>query len=254
MPPSGIRRAGQSAFHPPLRDHTPQARPTGLRGLGARGSAPASGPRRPGPGPAPPSCPEVIPLHALTRQGRCAGPSAGTHPSTNRNHAPSRTTDRKDGRTRRRATRHQRRRNRRWRCPTGPGGRRDGSGCCGGGVRSEQCLRRGIGRHRDGGGAAADCGPAVAEVRGSHPARHRPRQSRADAAPGVQVVRTVARSTWTPGTTPAPRCVGRRRTGWELRQAATLHRQPLTLVNRLLAPRLRVCSASRTAGVGVQLF
>ncbi|MGI5134474.1 IS3 family transposase [Streptomyces sp. CA-106110] len=27
---------------------------------------------------------------------------------------------------------------------------------------------------------------------------------------------TVARSTWTAGTTPAPRCVGRRRTGWEL--------------------------------------
>ncbi|MFE5197926.1 transposase [Streptomyces sp. NPDC056601] len=35
-------------------------------------------------------------------------------------------------------------------------------------------------------------------------------------APGVQAVRTVARSTWTPGTTPAPRSVGRRRTGWEL--------------------------------------
>ncbi|MGA5039503.1 helix-turn-helix domain-containing protein [Streptomyces capoamus] len=48
------------------------------------------------------------------------------------------------------------------------------------------------------------------------PSRPPPRQSRADAAPGVQVVRTVARSTWRPGTTPAPRCVGRRRTGWQL--------------------------------------
>jgi hypothetical protein len=53
---------------------------------------------------------------------------------------------------------------------------------------------------------------------GSHPACHRPRQSRADAAHGVQVVRTVARSTWTPWTTPAPRSVGRRQTGWELRR------------------------------------
>jgi hypothetical protein len=42
----------------------------------------------------------------------------------------------------------------------------------------------------------------------------RPRQSRANTAPGVQVVRTVARSTWTPGAAPAPRSVGRRQTGW----------------------------------------
>ena len=62
----------------------------------------------------------------------------------------------------------------------------------------------------------ATAGCVVVSVGGSHPACHRPRQSRADAVPGVQVVRTVARSTWTPGTTPAPRCVGRRQTGWEL--------------------------------------
>ncbi|MEU9500501.1 DUF4145 domain-containing protein [Streptomyces sp. NPDC048196] len=67
------------------------------------------------------------------------------------------------------------------------------------------------------GGAVADCGSVVACAGSSHPVHRRPRQSRADAAHGGQVVRTVARSTWTPWTTPAPRCVGRRRTGWELR-------------------------------------
>ncbi len=86
------------------------------------------------------------------------------------------------------------------------------------GPRSRQCLRRGIGRHRDGGGAATDCGSVGACAGSSHPVHRRPRQSRADAAQGVQVVRTVARSTWTPWTTPAPRSVGRRRTGWELRR------------------------------------
>lgn len=35
-----------------------------------------------------------------------------------------------------------------------------------------------------------------------------PGGSRADAARGVQVVRTVARSTWTPRTTPAPHALG----------------------------------------------
>ena len=64
--------------------------------------------------------------------------------------------------------------------------------------RSERCLRRGIGRHRDGGGAVADSRPVGACAGCSHPVHHQPRQSRADAAHGVQVVRTVARSTWTP--------------------------------------------------------
>jgi hypothetical protein len=41
------------------------------------------------------------------------------------------------------------------------------------------------------------------------------RASRADAAPGVQVVRTVARSTWTPGTTPAPLTCGPTADGME---------------------------------------
>ena len=63
----------------------------------------------------------------------------------------------------------------------------------------------------------------------SHPVHRRPRQSRADEAPGVQVVRTVARSTWTPGTTPAPQCVGRRRTGWELGRV---------VVHEVLSPQL----------------
>ncbi len=45
-------------------------------------------------------------------------------------------------------------------------------------------------------------------ARNSHPVRHRPRTSRADTAPGVQVVRTVARSTWTPGTASAPHACG----------------------------------------------
>lgn len=71
-------------------------------------------------------------------------------------------------------------------------------------------------RLRDGGAPFASAGPVSGVRGGSHPVCHRPRQSRADAPPGVQVVRTVARSTWTPGATPAPRCVGRRQTGWEL--------------------------------------
>ena len=53
-------------------------------------------------------------------------------------------------------------------------------------------------RLRDGGGAVRECRLSVACVGCSHPVHRRPRQSRADAAPGVQVVRTVARSTWTP--------------------------------------------------------
>ncbi len=71
-------------------------------------------------------------------------------------------------------------------------------------------------RLRDGRGPRAGAGRWGVAVGNSHPACRRPRQSRADTAPGVQVVRTVARSTWTPGTAPAPRCVGRRQTGWEL--------------------------------------
>lgn len=47
-------------------------------------------------------------------------------------------------------------------------------------------------------GAVADRGSVVACAGCSHPDHRRPRQSRADAAQGVQVVRTVARSTWTP--------------------------------------------------------
>jgi hypothetical protein len=48
----------------------------------------------------------------------------------------------------------------------------------------------------------------VASVVGSHLDHLRPRQSRADTAPGVQVVRTVARSTWTPGAASAPHTCG----------------------------------------------
>lgn len=63
-----------------------------------------------------------------------------------------------------------------------PDGARHGQG---------RCLRRGIGRHRDGGGAVPGCGHIVASVVGFHLVHHRPRQSRADAVHGVQVVRTV---------------------------------------------------------------
>ncbi|MFF6993250.1 SDR family oxidoreductase [Streptomyces sp. NPDC010273] len=47
-------------------------------------------------------------------------------------------------------------------------------------------------RLRDGGIAVRECRRTVACAGCSHPVRHRPRQSRADAAHGVQVVRTVA--------------------------------------------------------------
>ncbi|WP_406318589.1 DUF6233 domain-containing protein [Streptomyces sp. NBC_00118] len=53
-------------------------------------------------------------------------------------------------------------------------------------------------RLRDGWGATGDCWCIGASVGGSHPDHLRPRQSRAVAAQGVKVVRTVARSTLTP--------------------------------------------------------
>jgi hypothetical protein len=89
--------------------------------------------------------------------------------------------------------------------PAPPGLRRRAPTCESGRAMSREprsaatlkaCLRRGR-RPRVPAGVVACAGS-------SHPVCHRPRQSRADAAPGVQVVRTVARSTWTPGTTPAP--------------------------------------------------
>lgn len=49
-----------------------------------------------------------------------------------------------------------------------------------------RCLRRGIGRHRVGGGSVPGRGHIVVSVVGSHPVHHRPRQSRADAAQGRQ--------------------------------------------------------------------
>jgi hypothetical protein len=83
--------------------------------------------------------------------------------------------------------------------------------------RSKTCLRRGRSGSRLAGAPFTSAGREWLVRESSHPVCRRPRQSRADAVPGVQVVRTVARSTWTPGTTPAPRRVGRRQTGWELR-------------------------------------
>jgi hypothetical protein len=69
------------------------------------------------------------------------------------------------------------------------------------------CLRRGTPRHRDGHGPAGGHRSIVADRESCRPACRRPRQSRAALPPGVQVVRTVARSTWTPGDKPAPpRC------------------------------------------------
>ncbi|WP_405842314.1 hypothetical protein [Streptomyces sp. NBC_01518] len=58
-------------------------------------------------------------------------------------------------------------------------------------------ARRCDGAEFSAGGAVRGCGPVVACVGCFHPDRHRPRQGRADEAHGVQVVRTVARSTWT---------------------------------------------------------
>jgi hypothetical protein len=56
-------------------------------------------------------------------------------------------------------------------------------------------------------GSHASTGPKWLSM-GCHPVCRRPRQSRAALPPGVQVVRTVARSTWTPGGKPAPLTCG----------------------------------------------
>jgi hypothetical protein len=62
-------------------------------------------------------------------------------------------------------------------------------------------------RLRDGHGPAGGYRSMMADRGSCHPVCRRPRQSRAALPPGVQVVRTVARSTWTPGGKPAPpRC------------------------------------------------
>jgi hypothetical protein len=66
------------------------------------------------------------------------------------------------------------------------------------GAENRTCLRRGRSGFWDGG----------------HPAHRRPRRSRADLPRGAKVVRPVGRSTLSPRGRPAPRYVGRRRTGW----------------------------------------
>lgn len=98
---------------------------------------------------------------------------------------------------------------------------------------SRRCLRRGrSGSGMEGGRTRVPAGGAW-RWGNSRPACHRPRRSRADTAPGVQVVRKVACSTWTPGTAPAPRCVGRRRRNgsgglgcWRPVQASALRPRP----------------------------
>jgi hypothetical protein len=60
-------------------DHTPPARTAGRRGLGARGFAPAFGPRRPGPGPAPLTMPRGD--HA-SRSDPAYGPMHRTDPDS----------------------------------------------------------------------------------------------------------------------------------------------------------------------------
>ncbi|MGH3767895.1 MAG: UTRA domain-containing protein [Pseudonocardiaceae bacterium] len=61
----------------------------------------------------------------------------------------------------------------------------------------------------------ASGGGAQASGIGCHPDHHRPRRSRANLPCGAKVVRPVGRSTLAPQGRPAPRCVGRRRTGWQ---------------------------------------
>ncbi|SDP21577.1 hypothetical protein SAMN05216259_12021 [Actinacidiphila guanduensis] len=63
-------------------------------------------------------------------------------------------------------------------------------------------------RLRDGPGPAGACAFVVGGVRVLPSRLPSTRASRAVAAQGVKVVRTVARSTWTPGTTPAPLTCG----------------------------------------------
>lgn len=65
--PSGIRRGWAIGLAAAATDHTPPARHAGRRGHGGSGAAPASGPLRPAPGPAPPESPRGNPLHALPR-------------------------------------------------------------------------------------------------------------------------------------------------------------------------------------------
>lgn len=65
--PSGIRRGWAIGLAAAATDHTPPARHAGRRGHGDSGAAPASGPLRPAPGPAPPESPQGNPLHALPR-------------------------------------------------------------------------------------------------------------------------------------------------------------------------------------------
>lgn len=65
--PSGIRRGWAIGLAAAATDHTPPARHAGRRGHGDSGAAPASGPLRPAPGPAPPELPRGNPLHALPR-------------------------------------------------------------------------------------------------------------------------------------------------------------------------------------------
>lgn len=61
---------------------------------------------------------------------------------------------------------------------------------------SRRCLRRGIGRHRDGGGTIADCGPVGVRAGAPIPSTADPGRAEQTRPRGVKVVRTVARSTF----------------------------------------------------------
>ena len=86
------------------------------------------------------------------------------------------------------------------RAPTRVGRRAWGRGPIGTTAARRQGHASGGGAHASGmdGALRAAVGIVVVSVGGSHPDHLRPRSSRADAAQGVKVVRTVARSTLTP--------------------------------------------------------
>lgn len=153
----------------------PHRGPARARGLGRRH---AFGPRRPAPGPAPQQMPQGDPFHALTHSRRrrteqhspsppraprpSPTPSASS-PTRRYRPSPRKATGPPTGRA----------------PPTDPTGAPKGRGLTGKKAewrrredprRSRRCLRRGIGRHRDGGGAVSGCGSVGACV-GELPSR-----------------------------------------------------------------------------------
>lgn len=182
--------------------NTPPAAPRPLGGTGARACAPASGPRRAAPGPAP-GMPRGSPPHAMPDPG-----------------PPDRAQTRRRPHHQHPAILRSRHRHPPHPTSTAPPAIRPRSSPAPGN-HGEQGEREG----EEGGGGTVGMPPAgalrlrdgpgpPATARSSGRVRERPsrppstRASRADAAPGVQIVRTVARSIWTPGAASAPQECG----------------------------------------------